>query len=251
MGIIIKSPSEIEHMRQAGHIVGSILKILSSYVKPGITTAELNIIAERETKARNAIPSFKGYRGYPASLCVSINEEVVHGIPGKRVLKEGEIVSLDFGVIYNGWQGDAAVTVGVGNISLKATKLLEATKESLMAGIAAARAGFHIGDISAAIQTHVENKGFMVVKEYVGHGIGKDMHEEPQVPNFGVIGHGPKLCKGMTLALEPMVNVGGWRTKLTSNGWTVVTADSSLSAHFEHTIAITDDEPEILTIGEQ
>jgi methionyl aminopeptidase len=251
MGIIIKSPSEIGRMRQAGHIVGSILKILSNHVKPGITTAELNTIAERETLARKAIPSFKGYRGYPASLCVSINEEVVHGIPGKRVLKDGEIVSLDFGVIYNGWQGDAAITVGVGNISLKASKLLEATKGSLLAGIAAAKAGFHIGDISAAVQEYIENRGFTVVKEYVGHGIGKDMHEEPQVPNFGVKGHGPMLCKGMTLALEPMVNTGGWKTRLTGNGWTVVTADGSLSAHFEHTIAITDGEPEILTLGEQ
>lgn len=251
MGIIIKSPSEIGHMRQAGHIVGSILKILSAHVKPGITTAELNTIAERETLARNAIPSFKGYRGYPASLCVSINEEVVHGIPGKRVLKDGEIVSLDFGVIYNGWQGDAAITVGVGNISLKANKLLETTKGSLLAGIATAKAGFHIGDISAAVQEYIENRGFTVVREYVGHGIGKDMHEEPQVPNFGVKGHGPMLCTGMTLALEPMVNTGGWKTRLTGNGWTVVTADNSLSAHFEHTIAITDGEPEILTLGEQ
>lgn len=247
MGIIIKSPQEIDIMRQAGRIVGLVLKVLASEIKPGITTAKLNTIAEDEVSAHHAIPSFKGYRGFPASLCVSVNKEVVHGIPGERVLEEGDIVSLDFGAIFGGFQGDAAITVGVGRISPQARKLLEATKAALMAGIAAAKSGARLGDVSAAIQAHVESRGFSVVREYVGHGIGREMHEEPQVPNFGTPGHGPLLQKGMALALEPMVNLGGWRTKLTENGWTVVTADGSLSAHFEHTIVITDNQPEILT----
>lgn len=250
MGIIIKSFQEIDIMRKAGQVVGTVLKLLASKIEPGITTAELNNIAEEEVKAQNAVPSFKDYRGFPASLCVSVNDEIVHGIPGNRVLKEGDIVSLDFGAIVNGFHGDAAITVGVGNVSSKAKDLLETTKEALMAGINAARDRVRLGDVSAAIQNCVESRGLSVVREYVGHGIGRDMHEEPQVPNFGTRGHGPVLHKGMSIALEPMVNIGGWRTKLRENGWTVVTADGSLSAHFEHTIAITESQPEILTTYE-
>ena len=247
MGIIIKSSTEIDTMRKAGKIVGIILNLLSQEIRPGITTARLNTIAEEAAKAHNSIPSFKGYRGFPASLCISINEEIVHGIPGKRMLKEGDIVSIDFGVIYDGFQGDAAITVGVGNISHKAQRLLDTTKGSLMAGIAAAKDGVHLGNVSSAIQHYAERRGFSVVREYVGHGIGRNMHEDPQVPNFGTAGHGPLLRVGMTLALEPMVNAGDWHTKLADDKWTVVTADGSLSAHFEHTIAITNNEAEILT----
>jgi methionyl aminopeptidase len=207
----------------------------------------LDSIAVKEVEKLGAIPSFKGYRGYPANLCVSINDEIVHGIPGKRVLREGDIVSIDFGAIYQGFQGDAAVTVGVGTISPEAERLIATTEGALKAGIAAAYAGARLGDISAAIESYVEAAGLNVVREYTGHGIGRDMHEEPQVPNFGIPGQGPVLKKGMTLALEPMVNLGDWRTRLSNDQWTVLTLDGSLSAHFEHTIAITDGEAEVLT----
>jgi methionyl aminopeptidase len=210
-------------------------------------TKELDDIMDRELKSLGAKPSFKGYRDFPANLCVSINDEVVHGIPGERILNEGDIVSLDAGAIYMGFQADAAVTVGVGEISSGAKKLLEATEGTLKAGIAATRAGARLGDISAAIQHYAESKGFSIVREYTGHGIGRDMHEEPLIPNFGMLGTGPVLKKGMTFALEPMVNIGDWRTRLGDDGWTVLTADGSLSAHFEHTIAITDGEAEVLT----
>mgnify|MGYP000250468652 CR=1 FL=1 len=235
-------------MRQAGKIVGTVLEILRHQVKPGMKTKELDIIAAREVEKLGAKPSFKGYRGFPAALCVSINDEIVHGIPGERVLHEGDIVSLDFGAIFNGFQGDAAVTVGVGKIAPGAKQLIETTKGSLEAGIAAARPGATLGDISAAIQNYAESRGYSVVREYTGHGIGREMHEEPQIPNFGLRGTGPVLKKGMTLALEPMVNIGDWRTRLGDDFWTVLTADGSLSAHFEHTIAITEAEPEVLTI---
>ncbi len=248
MGIIIKSDREIAVMRQAGRIVATILGILSKQVRPGMKTRELDIIASRESARLGAKPSFKGYRGFPANLCVSVNDEIVHGIPGKRVLNEGDIVSLDFGVIFDGFQGDAAVTVAVGEISPQARQLLEATQAALNAGIAAAYPGARLGDISAAIQNYAESKGYSVVREYTGHGIGREMHEEPQIPNFGQPGTGPVLKKGMTLALEPMVNIGDWRTRLGSDHWVVFTADGSLSAHFEHTIAITEAEPEVLTI---
>jgi len=248
MGIIIKSDREIAVMRQAGRIVATILGILSEQVRPGMKTRELDIIASRESARLGAKPSFKGYRGFPANLCVSVNDEIVHGIPGKRVLNEGDIVSLDFGVIFNGFQGDAAVTVAVGEISPQARQLLEATQAALNAGIAVAYPGARLGDISAAIQNYAESKGYSVVREYTGHGIGREMHEEPQIPNFGQPGTGPVLKKGMTLALEPMVNIGDWRTRLGSDHWVVFTADGSLSAHFEHTIAITEAEPEVLTI---
>ena len=236
-------------MRQAGSIVAIVLEKLERSVEPGITTQELNKIAEEETKKNNAVPSFKGYKGFPSSICASVNEQIVHGIPSKRVLNEGDIVSIDFGVIYNGFQGDAAKTVAVGKISKNARKLLQVTQEALTAGIAKAKDGVHLGDVSSAIQRHVESNGFSVVREYVGHGIGRDMHEDPQIPNFGAEGRGPILRKGMTLAIEPMVNAGGWQTKLTDSGWTVVTADGSLSAHFEHTIAVTNGKAEILTLA--
>ncbi|MCK4242363.1 MAG: type I methionyl aminopeptidase [Dehalococcoidia bacterium] len=247
MGIIIKSPKEIEIMRQAGRIVAAILDLLRRRIEPGITTGELDAITVRELSGYGAVSSFKGYRGFPAHLCVSVNDELVHGIPGERVLCEGDIVSLDMGANVHGFHGDAALTVGVGKISPQAEALLQATEGARTAGIASARSGAHLSDISAAIQSFVEARGFSVVREYVGHGIGREMHEEPQIPNFGPRGQGPVLQRGMALALEPMVNIGGWQTKVGSDGWTVTTADGSLCAHFEHTIAITDGEPEILT----
>ncbi len=249
MGIIIKSDREIALMRQTGRIVAIILEILGRQVRPGMKTGELDIIAGREVERLGAKPSFKGYRGFPANLCVSVNDEVVHGIPGERVLNEGDIVSLDFGASFNGFQGDAAVTVGVGEVSPQAKQLLETAGAALQAGIAAAHPGGRLGDISAAIQDCADSRGYSVVREYTGHGIGREMHEEPQIPNFGQPGTGPVLTKGMTLALEPMVNAGDWHTRVDSNRWTVLTADGSLSAHFEHTIIITDGEPEVLTVA--
>ncbi len=234
-------------MRKAGKVVAQVLEILRTSVKAGMRTAELDAIAEKEVRAMGARPSFKGYRGYPASLCVSINDEVVHGIPGGRVIKEGDIVSMDFGAIMDGYQGDAAITVGVGEPGLLAKRLLETTSEALMAGINAARAGGRLGDISAAIQQYGESRSFGVVREYTGHGIGRYMHEDPLVPNFGKAGVGLELKAGMTLALEPMFTTGGWQTVVGPNNWLVSTADGSLAAHFEHTIVITGDEPEILT----
>jgi len=234
-------------MRQAGQVVAHVIAVLTEAVRPGVRTGELDAIAERETRAMGALPSFKGYRGYPATICVSINEEIVHGIPGKRVLREGDIVSLDVGAIYSGYQGDAAVTVGVGRISPQAQRLIETTRSALEAGIQAARPGHRIGDISWAIQRCAESQGFSVVREYVGHGIGKALHEEPAIPNFGEPGKGLALQPGMVLALEPMVNVGTWKTRLKPDRWTVVTLDGSLSAHFDHTIAITEQRPEVLT----
>jgi methionyl aminopeptidase len=248
IGIIIKSPREIAVMRQAGRVVAIVIEVLSRHVKPGVTTGELNELAEREFERLGAIPAFKGYRGFPAAICTSVNEEVVHGIPGGRVLKIGDIISLDVGAILDGFCADAAVTLGVGKISPEAQKLLETTEKALWAGIAAARAGGRLGDISAAIQSYAESRNFSVVREYVGHGIGRDLHEDPQIPNFGTAGEGPLLRKGMTLALEPMVNAGEWRTRVADNKWTVTTIDGKLSAHFEHTIAVTDNSPEILTV---
>jgi len=249
MSIIIKTDEEIAAMGEVGRIVAAILEILREKIKPGMETKELDVIAERELKKREAKSSFKGYRGFPANLCTSVNEEIVHGIPGKRVLCEGDIVSLDFGAIYKGFQGDAALTVGVGKINTKAKQLMETTEDSLKAGIDAARQGANLGDVSSAIQTYAESKGYSVVREYTGHGIGREMHEEPQIPNFGLPGSGPVLKKGMVLAVEPMLNVGDWRTRLGDDCWTVLTADGNLSAHFEHTIAITNGEPEVLTKG--
>jgi len=234
-------------MRRAGKILAEVLEVLKRQVKQGIKTKELDIIAARELERRGAKPSFKGYRGFPANLCVSINDEIVHGIPGERVLKEGDIVSLDVGAFFMGFHSDAALTVGVGEISSLAKQLLEVTEGALEAGIAAAHAEARLGDISAAIQNYVESRNYSVVREYTGHGIGRELHEEPQILNFGLPGTGPVLQKGMTLALEPMVNAGDWRTRLGDDHWTVSTADGSLSAHFEHTIAITNAEAEVLT----
>ena len=234
-------------MRQAGGVVATILEMLKLQLRPGMKTKELDAIVAGELERLGAKPSFKGYRGFPSNLCVSVNDEIVHGIPGERVLRQGDIVSLDLGAIFKGFQSDAAVTVGVGEISPEAEELIKTTGGALQAGIAAARHGARLGDISAAIQDYAESRGYWVVREYTGHGIGQDMHEEPQIPNFGLPGTGPELKRGMTLALEPMVNVGDWRTRVGGDHWTVLTADGSLSAHFEHTIAITDAEPEVLT----
>lgn len=256
MGIVIKSEREIAIMREAGKITADILYILSENIKPGMKTKELDNIAEAELKRRGAKSSFKGYRGYPASLCVSVNDEIVHGIPGDRVFKDGDVVSLDFGVVYKGFQGDSAVTVAVGKTTPEAHRLIDATRSTLERGIAMARSGGHLGDISAAIQEYAESQGYSVVREYTGHGIGRAMHEDPQIPNcteppFGLqAGTGPVLRTGMTLAIEPMLNIGDWHTRVAGDKWTVHTADGSLSAHFEHTIAISDDGPEILTRGE-
>ena len=249
MSIVIKSDREIATMRQASRIVAQVLGMLKLEVRPGMKTKELDAIAARELERLGAKPSFKGYHGFPANLCVSVNDEIVHGIPGERVLNEGDIVSLDFGAIFMGFQGDAAITVAVGEVSSPARKLMEATEGALKAGIAAAHPEARLGDISAAIQNYTESRGYSVVREYTGHGIGREMHEEPQIPNFGLPGTGPVLKKGMALALEPMLNAGDWHTRLGDDHWTVLTADGSLSAHFEHTIAITDNESEVLTIA--
>jgi methionyl aminopeptidase len=247
MGINIKSDREVALMRQAGKIVAIVLVTLCESVKPGLKTKELDAIADREIKKLGGIPSFKGYRGYPASLCVSVNDEIVHGIPGERVLKEGDIVSLDLGAIYQGYQGDAARTIGVGHISDLASSLINATEGSFKAGIMMARNQNRLGDVSSAIQGYAESKGFSVVREYTGHGIGRQMHEEPLIPNFGQAGTGPVIKKNMVFAIEPMLNAGDWRTRLGSNNWTVSTIDGKLSSHYENTIVITDGEPEILT----
>ncbi|MFC1977101.1 type I methionyl aminopeptidase [Chloroflexota bacterium] len=253
MSIVVKSDQEMAAMRQAGRIVATILEVLKLQVRPGMKTEELDVIAAREIERLGAKSSFKGYRGFPATLCVSVNDEIVHGIPGKLVLHEGDIVSLDFGAIFAGFHGDAAVTVGVGRVSPEAKQLMETTEGALKAGIAAACPGARLGDISAAIQHYAESRGYSVVREYTGHGIGREMHEDPQIPNCteppgGLkAGTGPVLKKGMTLALEPMVNIGGWLTRLGDDHWAVFTSDGSLSAHFEHTIAVTGAEPEVLT----
>ncbi len=236
-------------MRQAGRITAAILKTLVGKIRPEMRTKELDVIATQELEKYGVGASFKGYRGFPAHLCVSVDDEIVHGIPGERVLKEGDIVSLDMGVIFQGFHGDAALTVAVGEVTSPTAGLLAITEGALRAGLSAARHGNHLGDVSAAVQQYAESRGFSVVREYTGHGIGRELHEEPQVPNFGHPGQGLLLQTGMTLALEPMVNAGGWRTKVDQNGWTVRTADGSLSAHFEHTVAITDGEPEVLTIS--
>lgn len=246
---IIKTDEEIAIMRQAGRIVAVVLQKMREAVKPGIKTRKLNDIADQEiSKWASARASFKGYHGFPASICVSVNDEVVHGIPGNRMLCEGDIVSLDFGIIYKGFQGDAAITVGVGKIGPDARRLIEVTESALAEGINTARDGASLGDIGAAIQGYAESFGFNVVREYSGHGIGREMHEDPLIPNFGKRGEGIKLREGMTLALEPMINMGTWKTRLDANGWTVHTADGSLSAHYEHTIAIRKSETEILTV---
>ncbi len=243
--VIIKSNEEIAIMRKCGKILAALLDKLRVEVKPGIKTTHLDTIMAEQSNKRGVIPSFKNYRGFPANLCVSVNDEIVHGIPGERVLQEGDLVSLDVGVKLDGFHTDAAITIGVGRISKEAEELIAVTEGSLEAGIAQAINGAWIEDISSAIQRYVESRGFSVVREYTGHGVGRDLHEEPLIPNF-VVGKGIRLRKGMALAIEPMVNVGDWHTKLAANQWTVLTADGSLSAHFEHTIAITDTGAEIL-----
>jgi methionyl aminopeptidase len=245
--VVYKSSWELERMRQAGKIVATVLAELQSIVKEGMTTAELDTLAHRIIVQEGGSPSFKGYRGYPASICTSLNEQIVHGIPGPRRLLEGDILSLDVGAIYKGYHGDAAVTVGIGKISDQARALIEVTAGALAAGIAQARTGNHLGDISFHIQQYAESRGYAVVREYMGHEIGREMHEPLQVPNFGVAGRGVLLRSGMTLALEPMLNIGTWHTRVLADQWTVVTEDGKLSAHFEHTIAINDGGPEILT----
>lgn len=246
-GIIFKSEDEIALMREAGKRLAEVLRLLTERARPGMTTGELDAVAARKIQELGCQPSFLGYHGYPGHICVSVNDEVVHGIPGRRVLKDGDIAGMDAGLIYKGFQADAAVTVGLGQISADAARLIETTERAIRAGIAAGRGGARLSDISAAIQEVAEAAGFSVVREYVGHGIGRAMHEDPQIPNFGPAGRGPVLRRGMALAIEPMVNNGSWRTKVAPDNWTVSTADGSLSAHFEHTIAITEGEPEVLT----
>lgn len=244
----IKSKAEIDLMRKPCQIVAVILQELQELVKPGVSTFDLDLYAQTRTKELGAKPAFKGYHGFPASLCVSINEEVVHGIPSKkRILQEGDIVGVDFGVIYDGWFGDSAKTYPVGKVSPEAMKLIENTEKCLYLGIEQAKAGNHLFDIGHAIQSFVEPLGYGVVREFVGHGIGRSLHEDPQVPNFGVKGRGMQLKEGMVLAIEPMINMGSPQTKVLADGWTAVTTDHLWSAHFEHTIAILENGPEILT----
>ena len=245
--IVCKSPAELERMRAANALVADVLAELAGMVAPGITTNDLDVAAERLVRAGGAEPAFKGYRGYPCTLCASVNEQVVHGIPSKRSLGEGDIISLDMGVKLNGFYGDSAVTVPVGRVSEEAATLLRVTRESLEKGIAEVRLGARISDIGHAIQQHVEAHGFSVVREFVGHGIGAALHEEPQIANYGEPGRGPRLAEGMTLAIEPMVNVGRPAVKVLADGWTAVTKDGSLSAHFEHTVAVTRTGPLVLT----
>lgn len=247
--IIIKKSREIEYMRKAGKIVGDVLALLEESARPGITTEKLDRIAEEYIRKCNAIPSFKGYYGFPASICASVNEEVVHGIPSNRVLQEGDIVSIDCGAILDGYHGDAARTFAVGSISKEAENLIKVTKDSFFKGVEKAVINNRLSDISAAIQTHAESRGYSVVRDYVGHGIGTAMHEEPEVPNFGKPGRGPRLVEGMVLAIEPMINVGELYVEVLSNDWTVVTRDRKLSAHYENTVAILTNGPEILTLG--
>ena len=245
--IILKSPQEIEKMKSPCRMVAEVLELLKEIVRPGITTLALNELAEKEALKRGAKSAFKGYSGYPYSLCCSVNDQVVHGMPDKRELKDGDILSLDFGVLFNGFYGDAAVTLPVGGISEKAARLLKVTEESLYMAIAAAKPSNKLSDISYAVQNHVEARGFSVVRDFVGHGIGKSLHESPQVPNFGAPGRGINLKPGMVLAIEPMINEKGPDVKVLADGWTAVTCDGGLSAHYEHTVAITDQGPEILT----
>ncbi|MFC2015702.1 type I methionyl aminopeptidase [Chloroflexota bacterium] len=247
--ITLKSARELALMREAGRIVAEVLAQIREAVEPGISTADLEAIADEIIVVKHqAIPSFKGYRGFPGMVCASINEEIVHGIPGQRRLRQGDIVSVDVGVIYKGYHGDAAVTVAVGDLDATTQRLMEVTEQSLQVGIGAVKAGGWTSDISKAIESYVESQGFSVVREYTGHGIGRQMHEDPQIPNYYNRGMGrARLRAGMTFALEPMVNAGGWQTRVLDDNWTVVTADGKRSAHYEHTVAVTENGPEILT----
>ena len=245
--IICKSPAEIEKMRKSGQVVRQVLLETSEKVRPGVTTLELEKFVEKRLAQLGAKPASKGYRGYPWCLCTSVNDEIVHGMPSNRKLAEGDIIGIDLGVIVDGYYGDSALTVPVGKISESAQKLLRVTEESLERGIQQARVGNRVGDVSAAVQEHVERNGFSIVRDMVGHGIGRDYHEEPQVPNFGQPGHGPALKEGMVFTIEPMVNSGGYQMRILDDNWTAVTVDGSNSAHFEHTIAVTRNGPDVLT----
>ncbi len=246
--ILLKNTEDLRLLQRANIMVADTLDELRAHIRPGITTAELDRIAEDFIRRNRGIPAFKGYRGYPATLCISINDEVVHGIPGKRALKKGDIVSLDIGVLLDGYYGDAAVTVGVGAVSPEAERLMRVTEESLYLGIEKAVEGNRLSDVSIAVQTHVEASGFSVVRDFVGHGIGRNLHEDPQIPNFYTpAAYNPRLKAGMVFALEPMVNQGTYKVKILEDGWTAVTRDEKLSAHFEHTIAVTSNGPFILS----
>jgi methionyl aminopeptidase len=248
--IVCRSASELRRLLAANQLVGRVLQQLRRAVAVGVSTADLDAMAEREIRAAGAVPAFKGYKGYPASICASINDQVVHGIPStSRVLRDGDIISIDLGAKLDGFYGDSAVTVGVGKISSKASELLRVTEESLWKAIDAVRPGARISDIGHAVQKHVEEHGFSVVREFVGHGIGSELHEEPQIPNYGAPGRGPRLTEGMVLAIEPMVNAGAAGVKVLKDGWTAVTEDGSLSAHFEHTVAVTADGVEVLSLS--
>lgn len=245
--ILLKSPQELAKMEVANRIVAEILEGIKERVAPGVETRELDELAEGMCRQRGVEPAFKGYRGYPRCVCISVNEEIVHGIPGPRRFKTGDLVSLDFGVKYQGYYGDAALTVAVGEVGPRARQLMEVTERSLYAGIGQAKVGKRLSDISYAVQTVVEEAGFGVIREFVGHGIGRSLHEDPQIPNFGLPGRGPVLQAGMTLAIEPMTSMGAWQVKILKDGWTAVTQDGSLAAHFEHTVAVTENGPWILS----
>ncbi len=246
--ITLKSPREIELMRRSGKITATVLTALMKAVRPGIATSELDRMAEEQIRAAGGVPTFKGYNGFPASICASVNDEVVHGIPGSRVLTERDLLSIDIGTTLEGYVSDSAVTVAVGTISAEAQRLLDVTQECLTMGIAQMQPGKRLGDIGAAVQAHAEKHGYGVVRELVGHGVGRAMHEEPQVPNYGDAGTGLELRPGLVLAIEPMITAGGPRIRILGDGWTVVTADGKLAAHFEHTIAVTESGPKILTL---
>ena len=249
--IIIKSDQEVDLMRESGKVTGFILKELENFIKPGISTADINRFVEDTIRKNGMIPTFKRYCGFPASACVSINEEVVHGIPDKkRILKEGDIVSVDVGSTYKGYVSDAARTYPVGKVSDIAQKLMDATRDSFFAGLEFCKVGYRLSDISHAIQVKAESEGFSVIRDFVGHGVGQEMHEEPQIPNYGKAGRGPRLAKGMVFAIEPMICEGGYDVRTLSNDWTVVTRDGKLSAHYENTVVITDGEPELLTLAD-
>jgi methionyl aminopeptidase len=246
--ITLKSAREIETIRRSGKITAAVLTELMQAVRPGLTTRELDAMAERGIRARGGIPTFKGYRGYPASICTSVNDEIVHGIPGDRVLRDGDLLSIDIGTTFDGFVSDSAVTIPVGTISEEARRLMEVTQECLMLAIAQMQPGNRLGDIGAAVQDHAERHGYGVVRELVGHGVGREMHEEPQVPNWGTRGEGMILRPGLVLAVEPMITAGSPEVAILDDGWTVVTADGTLAAHFEHTIAVTAEGPRILTL---
>ena len=248
--ILLKSPRELALMRRAGQVLAEVTERLTAWVGPGLSTQEIDEDVENFIRARGAAPAFKGYRGFPATICVSINDEVVHGIPSpRRRVKEGDIVGLDLGCIVEGYYADCALTLAVGEVAPRVRELLDVTRDSLARAIAACWPGRRLSDVSHAVQQHVEAHGFAVVRQFVGHGIGRDLHEDPQVPNFGEPGRGPQLKPGMVLAIEPMVTMGSWEVRVLEDRWTAVTVDGSLAAHFEHTVAVTEDGPEILTRG--